>query len=244
MVAMRILVAIGLLLASAGPAGAMYSEIKVENGGAVSGEVRVQGEAPALPPLPVYKFHEVCGATVPDERLVVGQDGALANVVVYLQGVEFGKPIPRDQPVQLDNKKCAFVPHVVSASLGQTLEIHNSDPILHDAHARLGPRTVFNRAIMHGKTVRELLQDVGLIQINCNVRHSWMQAWVYVAENPYHAVTDREGHYRIDGIPAGKYTLTVWQEMLGGRDIPIEIKPGAETRADVQLSVTAPPEPQ
>jgi plastocyanin len=240
MIVMRILVATAWLLASASLAGAEYREMEVRDGGAVTGQVRVRGEVPVLPPLPVYKSHEVCGTAVPDDRLIVGKDGVLANVVVYLKGVEAGKPIARDQHVELDNRKCAFAPHVLAASLGQTLEIVNTDPILHDAHARIGPRTLFNRAIMHGKTVREPLRDIGLIHINCNVRHSWMHAWLYVADNPYLAITDRDGRFRIDGIPPGQYTLTVWHELVGSRDLPVVVKPGGETVTDVDLSLTAP----
>jgi len=238
----RMLVVTAWLLASVSPAAAEYREMDVHDGGAVTGKVRVQGEIPHLPPLPVYKSHEVCGATVPDERLIVAPGGELANAVVHLKDVKAGKAIVRDQTVELDNHKCAFVPHVLSASLGQTLVIHNSDPILHDAHARLGARTLFNRAIIHGKTVREPLRDAGLIHINCNVRHSWMQAWVYVADNPYHAVTDRGGRFRIDGIPPGEYTLTIWHELLGSRDQTIEVKPGADTVIDFTLPLTAPDE--
>jgi len=241
MVVMRMLMATAWLLASASLAGAEYREIEVRDGGTVVGQVRVQGEVPVLPPLAVYKSHEVCGTHVADDRLIVGKSGALANVVVYLQGIAAGKAIVRDQPVTLDNRKCVFAPHVVDASIGQTLEIHNDDPILHDAHAHLGPRTLFNRAIMHGKTVREPLRDAGLIHINCNVRHSWMHAWLFVADNPYHTVTDRDGRYRIDGVPPGDYTLTVWHELVGSRDLLVEVKPGAEAVTDVHLALTAPP---
>src|SRR5262249_33742327 len=58
----------GCLLALAGPAAAAYREIEVANGGSISGRVRVTGETHTLPPQPVFKQKETCGASMPDER--------------------------------------------------------------------------------------------------------------------------------------------------------------------------------
>jgi plastocyanin len=142
-----LLVAIWSCLAAHGAAAA-YREVPIADGGTISGTVRVAGDVPVLPPQPVYKQLEFCGASVADQRLVVGSGGALANAVVHLVDVTAGKPVPRDRPVVLDNVKCAFVPHVCSATVGQTLEIHNADPFLHDAHAWLGARSLFNVGIL------------------------------------------------------------------------------------------------
>src|SRR5262245_61999324 len=40
--------------------------------GTVTGTVRVGGPPPTRPALPVFKNREVCGDSVPDDRLVVG----------------------------------------------------------------------------------------------------------------------------------------------------------------------------
>lgn len=227
-----------LLALSSVPAFA-YHEQAVEDGGVIAGQVRVEGEVPALPPHEVYKHQETCGVKIPDERIIVGKDGALANVVVYLKEVWAGKPIDVKDPVVLDNKDCAFLPHVLSATVGQTLDIHNSDPFLHDAHARIGPRTLFNRAIMHGKTVHELLREPGLVHINCNVRHTWMQAYLFVADHPYHTVTGPDGKFRIDDVPPGKYKLEVWHEMLGSKEREVSVDAGKTTQVDIELKAEA-----
>jgi plastocyanin len=198
---------------------AQYREIPVPNGGTVSGSVLVAGDIPVLPPQPVFKQLEHCGASVADERLSVGPGGALSNAVVMLLEVPAGKPLPKDQPVVLDNTKCAFVPHVRAATVGQTLEIHNTDPFLHDAHAWLGTRTLFNVGILPGHTNRQPLNDAGLIHINCNVRHTWMHAYVFVSEDPYHAVTGSDGRFSIDQVPPGTYTMRVWHELLVGSTV-------------------------
>jgi len=207
--------------------------------GTIRGQVRLVGEAPALAALPVYKHADVCGAEVRDERLVVGANGALRNAVVALTDIERGKDIPFDTPINLDNAKCAFVPHVATATAGQKLVIHNSDPFLHDAHAWLGNRTVFNVAVPKGRTVTRSLTDVGLIHINCNVRHTWMRAYIYVSENPYHAVTGEDGTFSLAGVPPGTYNLRVWHELLGSVDRTVQVEAGGTAEVDVGLAATA-----
>jgi hypothetical protein len=36
-----------------------------------------------------------------------------------------------------------------------------------------------------------------------------------VAEHPYYAITSDEGEFILEKVPPGKYTLQVWQEILG-----------------------------
>jgi len=231
----------GVFLLGSGTSRA-YEEKAVENGGSITGTVRVTGDVPTLPPQPVYKQSATCGQTVPDERLITGKNGLLANAVVFLDGVDSGKPIRRDEPVELNNLKCAFVPHVVDGTVGQTLSMHNGDPFLHDAHAWLGARTLFNVALLKGKTVDQPLRDPGLIHINCNVRHTWMHAYVFVGENPYHAVTTAAGAFAITDIPPGTYTMTTWHEMLGSIDRSVTVEAGKATHVDVDLPAVAAPE--
>ena len=140
--------------------------------------MRVTGDVTPLPPQPVFKEKEFCGESVPDERLIVDPAGHLGNAVVHLAGIQAGKPVPRADPVRLENRTCAFVPHVVAASVGQTLEIENEDPFLHDAHTILGPEPLFNLAIPKGRTVHHVLGTPGAAHVNCNVRHTWMHAYL------------------------------------------------------------------
>jgi hypothetical protein len=240
MSALRVLMAIGWLMAGTAATAADYRQVEVEGGGAIEGRVRVVGETPELPQQPVYTHVETCGQAVADERLVVGKDGALANAVVYLRDVPAGKPIPKE-PVTMDNVKCRFVPHVLAATVGQTLAIHNSDPFLHDAHAWLGAKSLFNRALVKGGTIREVLAEPGLVHINCNVRHTWMHAYLFVGQDPYHAVTGPDGRFRIDGIPPGTYTATMWHELVGSKDYQVSVAGGGTTTLDGALAITAPP---
>ena len=236
------LIASGILVAATATASA-YEEKTVTNGGSISGSVRVTGEIPVLPPMPVYKEGDACGATMRDERLLVGKDGVLQNAVVFLDGVDSGKPIRREDPVTLDNVKCAFVPHVAAGTVGQTLSMHNSDAFLHDAHAWMGARTVFNVALLKGKTKDQPLSEPGLIHINCNVRHTWMHAYLFVTEHPYRVVTDAGGRFSLDQVPPGTYRIAVWHELLGSREREVTVAAGQGATVDFELEAVAPQKP-
>lgn len=235
---LAVLLAVALWIAAL-PAEAEYREIEVKDAGRIEGRVVAGGELPTLPAQPVFKQKEYCGSEIPDERLVANAKGELQNAIVYLTDVKAGRSPRLDQPIKLDNHKCKFVPHVLTGTLGQTLEMHNSDPFLHDAHALLGSRTLFNVAILSGRTVRQPLLDAGLIHINCNVRHTWMHAYILVAEHPYHTVTDADGHFVLEDVPPGIWTLRVWHEMLGSVDEQVRLQPGETVTRTITLEASA-----
>lgn len=104
----------------------------------ISGTVKLEGAAPHQRPIDMSKepscaaFHK--DKTVTLESVVVGANGGLANVVVYVsQGLTGKEPIA-PQPVQLDQKGCQYVPHVVAVDVGQHLTIMNSDQTSHNIH--------------------------------------------------------------------------------------------------------------
>lgn len=227
----------GILVLTIGVAVVLSSVARPVRGaatGTVTGTIGVEGEIPKLPPLPVFKHREVCGDDVPDERLVVGASGGLRYAVVSIEGVDGGRQVERDLTHVLDNVGCRFVPHVQVAEVGQWLEIRNSDPLLHNADAQLGSTTLFNVALPPARRIRKPLARVGLVAFKCNVRHTWMSAFVVVSDHPYHTVTDVYGAYQIDDLPPGPYTLKVWHERLGIVERPVAITAGETTMLDVR----------
>jgi hypothetical protein len=210
--------------------------------GTLTGTVRVAGTIPTRPPLPVYKSHQVCGQTIPDERLVIGPGGGVRYAVVTVEGVRGGRKPERDTVPVLDNRLCRFEPHVQTAEVGQSLLLRNSDPILHNADARMGQTTLWNVALTPGREVRKPLGEAGLITVTCDVRHTWMKAYIAVADHAYHTVSDAEGVYEIRGLPAGSYTVRVWHEELGTAEHQVAIEAGAVATLDVAYPAPKPPE--
>jgi plastocyanin len=200
--------------------------------GSLMGRVRWDGKPPPQPRLSVARYKEVCGASVADDRLTIGPSGGVRWAVVTIDGAKSDKKLEGDPSVVLDNHGCRFAPHVLAAQVGQWLEIHNSDPILHNAHAWVGKETLFNVNLPPDELIRRPLTRPGLISFTCDMRHTWMSAYVVVADHPFQSVTDAYGEYQIDELPPGTYNVRVWHEKLGTREHPVTIEAGGVATVD------------
>jgi uncharacterized protein (DUF983 family) len=211
---------IGISLAAAMPNfAASYVASPVPDGGTVTGRVRFAGEPVAGEPIRVRKNVEVCGDSKAFQALIVGSDKGVGNTVVYLEGVTRGKPAPE---LELDNARCLFVPHVSAVMAGARVRVKNADPVLHNTHGLLDRLTVFNVALPNRDQVVDITQrikKVGVVEVLCDA-HTHMRAWIVVRDNPYFAVTDDGGRFRITDVPPGQYRMVAWHEgwVLTGRD--------------------------
>ena len=107
---------------------------------------------------------------------------------------------PEQRPV-LDNKACRFEPPVQVMRAGE-IDIHNSDPVLHNTHGLWGRRTAFNVALPdQGAKVTRDLPRPGMVRVECDA-HGWMLARVFVAESPNYALTGQDGRYALKGVPS------------------------------------------
>ncbi len=77
-----------------------------------------------------------------------------------------------------------------------------------------------------------------MITVLCDV-HGWMKAFIRVDEHPYHAVTDEQGYFRISGVPPGSYTLELWHEKLGTRQVSVHIERGITSRIEIEYSLSS-----
>ncbi len=205
--------------------------------GSVNGTVSVAGAYQRPKPLPVFKNRSFCGSAVPNETLLIGVGGGLRNAVVLLRPLDGKVPI---QPgaVILDNKHCAFTPHVQVTTVGSELLLKNSDPILHTVHARMGRETLFNVGLPRWRQVTKRLDRVGVIRIDCDVLHTWMSAAVVVTDTPYFTVTDEHGLFSIDKLPSGAYEVEIWHERLGALHRRLQFDdPSLNARLDAVYAV-------
>jgi len=201
--------------------------------GKIVGRVLVEGHYDRPAPFKVYKNRDFCGLQVPNESLLVGFRGGVQNVVVTIPKARGEKMASPAKGLVLDNRNCAFVPHVQIAPVGSEILLVNSDPILHDVHARLGSETLFNEGLPTWRQVTKRLTRAGIIAIHCEVLHTWMSAYILVTSSPYFAVTDEKGEFVIDDVPAGTREIKVWHEKLGTQSKKITVTVGTTHRVDV-----------
>lgn len=204
----------------------------IEAPASVTGTVSVAGNPQRPTPLPVFKNRSFCGPQVLNETLLVGRHGGLRNAVLTFHPLD-RKAAAQPMKLVLDNKQCAFAPHVQVAAVGSELLLKNSDPILHTVHARLGKETLFNVGLPTWRQVTKRLDRVGLIRIDCDVLHTWMSAVIIVTRTPYFAVTDEHGKFVVDQLPAGPYQVEIWHEKLGMKSMRMAVDGDKSLSLDV-----------
>ena len=213
-----------------------YQEVGVTDGGTVRGKVIYNGAIKKKTILPT-KDKRVCGKVRKEPLIFVGDGGAVQDSIVYLKGIGAGKPWPEmllKAPV-LDQKGCQFRPHVQVAREG-SLDIVNSDPVLHNTHGYYGKRTAFNVALPEqNQKVTKILRQPGSVRVDCDA-HGWMLGWIHVVDNPYFFQTGDDGTFSITGVPPGDYTLAAWQEWVGEIEIPVTIRAGETSELDIDLT--------
>jgi hypothetical protein len=107
--------------------------------------------------------------------------------------------------------------------------------VLHNTHGFLGKLTVFNVALPNqGQRIAKPLKRTGMVRVECDA-HGWMLGWVYVADNPYHAVSAKDGTFTLTDVPPGSYTLVAWQEYTGAIEIPVTVKAKEVASVTVEL---------
>ena len=137
------------------------------------------------------------------EIVAATADGSLANVFVSLQGSFPAIPVPAE-PVTIDQRACMYVPRVVGARVGQTVQVRNSDELLHNVHGVSAHGNGFNISQPKAGIVQQLPLKTPeiMLRVTCDV-HRWMTAFVGVVSHPYFATTGVAGTYTIDNVPAG-----------------------------------------
>jgi plastocyanin len=221
-----------MLAASAGVAMSLLLALPAW-AGAIRGTVVYNGPVETKK-LPVTIDQYVCGKEKESEELAVGPQRGVRNAVVWLQ-----TPPPAStwlsgpEKVEMDQKSCVFIPRVVIVPAGGTVEFLNSDRLLHNLHSASRENPTFNRTQPRGRAIPISFARPEIVRIDCDL-HSWMRAWVVVADHPFYALSNEAGEFALPSVPPGKYTLQVWQEALGitSRDVTVG---GDDARVTVEF---------
>ncbi|MDO8357219.1 MAG: carboxypeptidase regulatory-like domain-containing protein [Nitrospirota bacterium] len=227
-----------------------YEEIAVTDGGSITGIVTLEGQVPKpkgynLTTLPDQFY---CGRISDGQgwRILqpfqVGPAGEFREVVVYLEGIDKGKPFVEKSVPQIDAKDCLFVPFTTVVRDDQTVTVVNMDPVMHDIQAyetsNLGARVLFNVPLpmnpqhprnfkdrseagmyhkhMAGPPMKQLVnlsKGRRIFVMQCGF-HAYMESWGVAITNPYFAKTDEQGRFTMTDVPPGTYKLVIWHPYI------------------------------
>jgi len=190
--------------------------------GSIAGKVTFSGTPPA--PVQIAMSDNVCKEAHPTplmtEEVVVDAKGGLKNVFVYIAPVSLSQyRFSGGTERSIDQKGCAYSPHVSGAMLGDTVYASNSDKTSHNVHTGPVNNTPINLAQGPGARDKVLSADSEemAIKVKCDV-HSWMTSYIHVLPHPKFAVTADDGSFKIEGLVPGKYTLCFWHERYAKDD--------------------------
>jgi len=184
----------------------------------LKGQFVLDGQSPNLPAIPTAGKDPACPAQVPNQTVVVDPaTKGIANIVVFARKVsrvfkpeEGGQPVP---PV-FDQNKCIFLTHVLATRVEDALSINNSDAVLHNTNISPPGNPAFNQSLPPKASAKyKFSKQLSLpAEVVCNI-HPWMKGWILSRDDPYFAVTAKNGEFEIKNLPAGEdIEFQVWQE--------------------------------
>jgi plastocyanin len=207
--------------------------------GTIKGHVKLTGKLPGNPVIRMG-MDPMCakanaGKQVVQETVMAALDGSLANVFVSLEGTFPPTPVS-SEPVVIDQRACVYRPRVVGARVGQTLQVRNSDDLIHNVHSLTEKGNAFNISEPKAGMVQSFkLKDAEILRIKCDV-HRWMTTYVGIVGNPYFAVSNDGGNFEIANVPPGSYTIRAWHELYGPVTQRVAVRAGAT--ATINFSYT------
>ncbi len=194
----------------------------------VRGEATIEGrvELPKTKSAPVMaKRYEIVTSGG-----VLGTNPPLA--VVYLEG-SFSKPasLPTKQVAQKD---LAFLPALLPVQVGTKVEFPNLEKDTYHNIFSYSPTKRFDlgRYRPDEKPVPSVVFDVaGLVTLRCDI-HEHMRGLILVLATPHFVVTDESGRFRLNGLPAGHYTLKAWIDSRTTREHGVDLNGGSTLHVD------------
>jgi plastocyanin len=176
---------------------------------------------------------------------VTNLDGApAADAVVFVQAPV---PVPeKSQPMGVvDQVNKTFLPGLLPIVVGTAVRFPNHDQIHHHVYS-FSPTKTFELPLYKGEAAAPVVFDkVGAVKIGCNI-HDWMSGIILVLPSRYFAVTDSSGHFVLENLPAGTYTLVAWHALskLKPEETAQSVQVGTEvTNLNFKLPL-APPKPR
>jgi plastocyanin len=218
---------VGTLMMAAISAALVQASGPAPAAGRIEGTVRLVAPAGVAIASGAYPSRRVSKRAAPVSQM--------KNVVVFVKDA----PAPdRLAPIHAEivQKDEAFDPAVLPITRGSTVEFPNSDPYFHNVFSLSRVATFDLGRYPRGATRARTFNRAGLVKVYCHL-HSHMSASILVFDHDLFTVPSPDGTFRIDDVPAGRYTLTAWHERIGESARRIDVAPGRIARAEFLLPV-------
>ena len=125
---------------------------------------------------------------------------------------------------------------------GTAVTFPNEDTVRHHVYS-FSPVKQFEIKLYVGTPTDPVIFDQsGVAALGCNI-HDYMQAFIYVGESQFLAVTDEQGKVNFADIPPGSYQLKLWHPWQDADVVPLAVTLPL-TAADFKITVTRQEKPK
>ena len=203
----------------------------------IEGDVTFTGKAPT--PGKLHREADpYCAKKPMTDPAVTVKSGKLENVWVHVtKGAKEAAKAP-DKVVEMDQKDCMYEPRMTTAVVGQKIQAKNGDPVLHNVHTYLGAATLFNKGMPNDKAapIEYAAKEEGVMKWKCDV-HPWMRGYIGVSKSGLQDIA-KEGSFKIENVPPGKYTVEAWHEKYGTKTQEVTVEKGKPAKVTFKYDGT------
>jgi len=224
----------------AAPAAAPAAAVDEATAATITGKVAFSGDKPVMRTIDM-SANPACqrahSTPQKSEEVIVNDNGTLRNAFIWIKAglPDRQWPVPTI-PAEIAQEGCMYKPHVLGVMAGQDITIKNDDPTNHNIHPlpKINQEWNESQPPKGDPKTKSFAREEVMIPVKCNV-HPWMRAYIGVVSNPFFAVTGDDGTFTIKGLPPGTYTLEVWHEKYGTKDVQVTVAPKETKTQDFTL---------
>ena len=170
------------------------------------------------------------------------------NVVVYLTKIPLPDIDLSKARFVMDQRNLEFEPHVLPVPVGAAIDFPNNDQVAHNVFSMSRTKAFNLGSYKPGESKTVVFDNTGIVELRCDV-HAEMAAYILVMENPYFAVTDKDGNFQIPDehylkqagieipadLPPGNYSIKTWHEKLKTEKSTVVVPESGDATVELNL---------
>ncbi|HEY7334524.1 MAG TPA: hypothetical protein VH639_06545 [Bryobacteraceae bacterium] len=164
-----------------------------------------------------------------------------SHVAVYIEGAEGSGAGAGAKSIAatIEQTHREFVPDFAVIPVGATVSFPNGDPIFHNVFSLSKPKSFDLGNYSEGETRTVTFMKPGIVAVSCRL-HPNMAATIVVSPTRWCTRADAQGHFELNGLPPGKYTVVAWHKAAGFFRQTVVIGEGRAPAIRFVMPLTAP----
>lgn len=158
------------------------------------------------------------------------------SAVVFIEEMIGRTFSPPEKHPLMDQVGKVFLPRILPVVVGTTVDFMNSDELEHNVFSPDNEKYDLGNWGKGEKRSYAFTRSGAYTQL-CSL-HPEMIAYVVACKTPYFAVTDADGKFKMNDVPAGSWKLKVWNERLKQKQLEktfdVTVEQGGEAKCTIE----------